>query len=245
MTTKPMHRYDRLNPDKLADTLDQRARKVQEIFPKSGLSEVAENIGRVCKDAIEGSRRLARPNWLRRILSWLALVLVVLAAAALIDVAANTLLKTGRIEDLSQHGIVLPVSLASGLSSLPLMFFWLINWEQHWKRQQGLKELHRLRCLVHVVDMHQLAKDPGSATVTDASGKRPMTPGELVTYLDICTDLLSLAGKIAVLYAQNTHDQAVLEAVSDLEEITTNLSVKIWQKIGIVQSGKGGMVVPA
>lgn len=246
MASPKPNRFDKLDPKKLSETLQKRALKVHDVFPGSGLSQLAENLGRVAADAYVGSERLAHPNWLRRAICWLAVVLLVLVAAVLMDVAANTVMRTGKLEDLSRLGIVLPVGLASGLSGLPLMFFWLINWEHRWKREQALRELHRLRCLVHVVDMHQLAKDPGAATVTDVNGQRVMSPGELALYLDICTDLLSLAGKIAVLYAQSTLDQIVLEAVSDLEQVSTNLSVKIWQKISIVQSGKNtSVIIPA
>lgn len=245
MAERRKYRYDRLDAGKLVETLQARSRKIQEVFPGSGLAGIADSLTQVCSEAIQGSLRQARPNWPRRIMSIVALLIIVLVAATLIDIVANTLMRSGRVEDLSRYGIVLPIGLAGGVSGLPLMFFWLLTWEARWKRQHCLKEMHRLRCLVHVIDMHQLTKDPGAAVVTDINGKRPMKPGELVTYLDICTDLLSLAGKIAVLYAQSTYDPAVLEAVSDLEEITTNLSVKIWQKISVVQStGNGAGVVP-
>jgi hypothetical protein len=62
-----------------------------------------------------------------------------------------------------------------------------------------------------------------------------MTPFELVRYLDYCSEMLSLVAKVAALYAQDVRDPVVIETVSDLESMTTNLSRKVWQKISIVE----------
>ena len=100
--------------------------------------------------------------------------------------------------------------------------------------------MHQLRSLVHVIDMHQLTKDPslvlGGEHDTAASPKRKMTAFELGRYLDYSSEMLSLAGKVAALYAQDLDDPVVVEAVNDIEMLATNLSRKIWQKIAILQS---------
>ena len=62
-----------------------------------------------------------------------------------------------------------------------------------------------------------------------------MTPFELTRYLDYCSEMLSLTAKLAALYAQSSSDAVVIDAVSDLTTLTTNLSSKIWQKITLVQ----------
>jgi hypothetical protein len=58
-------------------------------------------------------------------------------------------------------------------------------------------------------------------------------------YLDYCSEMLSLTGKVAALYAQATKDSIVIEAASDIGQITANLSGKIWQKITLVQAREG------
>ena len=51
----------------------------------------------------------------------------------------------------------------AGLSS---MFFigasvmFLVTWESRIKRNRALKAIHELRAMAHIVDMHQLTKDP-------------------------------------------------------------------------------------
>lgn len=53
-------------------------------------------------------------------------------------------------------------------------------------------------------------------------------------YLDYCSEMLSLVGKTAALYAENNDDQVVLQTVEGIEELTMNLSQKIWQKIASI-----------
>ena len=120
------------------------------------------------------------------------------------------------------------------------LLIFLVTLQRRLGRHKALKALHQLRSLVHVIDMHQLTKDPslvlGHEHDTAASPKRNMTPFELGRYLDYCSEMLSLTGKVAALYAQDLDDPVVVEAVNDIEMLATNLSRKIWQKIAILQS---------
>ena len=77
------------------------------------------------------------------------------------------------------------------------------------------------------------------AARTSSSPDRDLTPFELVRYLDYCSEMLSLTAKLAALYAEKLSDPVVLEAVGDIERLTSDLSGKIWQKITIVQSLEG------
>ena len=61
-----------------------------------------------------------------------------------------------------------------------------------------------------------------------------MTPYELTRYLDYCSEMLALISKVGALYIQNFDDPATLRAVDELENLTTGLSRKIWQKIMIL-----------
>jgi hypothetical protein len=88
--------------------------------------------------------------------------------------------------------------------------------------------------------MHQLTKDPsvvlGGGPATQSSPTRGMNRFELSRYLDYCSEMLSLTSKLAALYAQNLPDPVILEAVNEVERLTTNLSNKIWQKITILDT---------
>jgi hypothetical protein len=121
--------------------------------------------------------------------------------------------------------------------------FFLIRAEARLKRRRALSALHELRSIVHVIDMHQLTKDPSKFVV---GGNTPSSPPllldkfQMTRYLDYCSEMVSLTSKIAVLFAQSFPDQAVTEAVSDIERISSGLSQKIWQKIIILQELRTG-----
>jgi hypothetical protein len=116
--------------------------------------------------------------------------------------------------------------------------FFLVKIEERMKRARALRALNELRSIAHVIDMHQLTKDPlmMEGPTTPVSPKRTMTPFELTRYLDYCSEMLSLTAKIAALYAQSMPDEVVIDAASGLTTLTTNLSAKIWQKITLVQA---------
>jgi hypothetical protein len=65
-----------------------------------------------------------------------------------------------------------------------------------------------------------------------------MTQFELSRYLDYCTEMLSLCGKVAALYVQNFEDSDSVSAVNDLEDLTSGLTRKIWQKIMIIHTAR-------
>ncbi len=114
------------------------------------------------------------------------------------------------------------------------------SWENRIKRKRALKAVHELRAMAHIVDMHQLTKDPESyfapSSAAAAPAKRRMTPFELNRYLDYCSETLALVSKIAALYVQDFQDPVLLDAVDDIEDLVAGFSRKIWQKITILET---------
>jgi hypothetical protein len=92
---------------------------------------------------------------------------------------------------------------------------------------------------VHIVDMHQLTKDPerllSGQPDTPSSPPRTMTAAELGRYLDYCSELLSLASKVAALFVQHFNDPVVLATVNEVESLAAGTSSKVWQKITLLQ----------
>jgi hypothetical protein len=111
--------------------------------------------------------------------------------------------------------------------------FFFTTLETRLKRHRVLKAIHVLRSIAHIIDMHQLTKDPERITGPAEGAKRPQNPAELIRYLDNCGDLLALISKIAALYVQNFDDPVTLAAVNEIENLTNGLARKIWQKIMI------------
>jgi hypothetical protein len=225
--------YRTLDSEKIVDTARKLQQRVAERFPDSGLGKVAAEIAAVGETINSDAKELSRPVW------WLRLVIVAtVVAGALVFVFVGTFMRFDRMEsgtfDLIQ-GIEATINtlVLTGIGLLALMHL-----EERFKRQRVLKKLHTLRSLIHVIDMHQLTKDPsvltGKLKPTASSPKRLMGADELKRYLDYCSEMLSITAKYAALYAQAVNDAVVIEAVNDIESLSTNLSRKIWQKIMLI-----------
>ena len=124
----------------------------------------------------------------------------------------------------------------------------LVALEARIKRKRCLAAIHELRSIAHIIDMHQLTKDPDRLVLpgpdTKSSPHRTMTAFELTRYLDYCIEMLSLAGKIAALYIQHFEDSEAVAAVNDLEDLTSGLSRKIWQKIMVLPTAARDLAKP-
>ena len=109
------------------------------------------------------------------------------------------------------------------LIALGVFFVW--NFETRVKRRRALAALHELRSIAHVIDMHQLPKDPDRLQKgrpnTKSSPKSSMNAFDLRRYLDYCSEMLSLTGKVAALHLQTLDDSAVVAAVNEIETLTT------------------------
>jgi hypothetical protein len=57
---------------------------------------------------------------------------------------------------------------------------------------------------------------------------------ELNRYLDYCSEMLSLTGKVAAVYVRDFDDAVALASVNEIEDLTTGLARKIWQKMMIL-----------
>jgi hypothetical protein len=121
-------------------------------------------------------------------------------------------------------------------AAIAIVFLWALP--TRLERRDDLAVLHRLRSLAHVVDMHQLTKDPERLEPrfhqTAATQPLGLTVDELANYLDYCSEMLSLIAKTAALFAERTTDAAVLSTVEGIEDLTIGMSRKIWAKIALL-----------
>ena len=227
--------YRTLDSAKIVDTIAALERRIAERFPRAGLAKVCGELAEIARENRGRLERIAKPHLGLRVASGS----VLLAGLGLLAYLASIIQLKSNTEDLFgvMQGIEASVNLIIVIGAA---VFSLVTLESRWKRKQALDDLHELRSIVHVIDMHQLTKDPSTlssaAQPTPSSPIRRLSPPELVRYLDYCSEMLSLTAKVAALYAQHTADAVVIEAVNDLERLTTNLSAKIWQKITIVQA---------
>ncbi len=228
--------YSRLDRTHLAATVGRLRDRIHERFPDANLVQVATELRRIVDAHGERSERIRRPVWRLRLLS----TLLLLAGIALL----GWLFTSVRLEAKAGAERTFTDTLQTLEAALSMLFFlgaggvYVASLELRHKRRRCLMALHELRALAHIVDMHQLTKDPdrtlhpGNDTAT--SPERTLTPFLLSRYLDYCSEILALIGKVAALYAQDFPDPQAVDAVDDIEDLTTGLARKIWQKIMIV-----------
>ncbi|MCB1507517.1 MAG: hypothetical protein KDI98_01745 [Hyphomicrobiaceae bacterium] len=230
--------YRRLNAESIIETADRLAVRIGERFPGTGLAGVAGELVDVARQSRDHAAELAKPNWRLRI----GVVGVLVLALAVLALVVRDL-KFGEVsnEVLNLITVLEPAANIAVLAALGIVF--VVRSEDRWKERRALSSLHRLRALVHVVDMHQLTKDPTTLSSgfapTAHSPDRRMGAADMTRYLNYCSEILSICGKLAALYGQSLPQTGVLEAVHDIEELATALSSKIWQKINLTERKRG------
>lgn len=225
-----------LGAPQVVGTIKRLRERIEARFPRRNLAKVAQAVAGVAAE-IEGRRP---PTWLQtlRIGSNVLIVLIAIAAAVGIGSAVVDGLHAGS-RAVDWLGIGESAINDIVFAGITILFLWALP--QRIQRQRDLRVLFRLRSLAHVVDMHQLTKDPDRFLQdfhpTPATTDPGLTPAQMSHYLDYCSELLSLIGKTAALLAENNDDATVLDGVQGIEELTTNLSRKIWQKIALLPRG--------
>jgi hypothetical protein len=222
-----------LDPTPILTTAERLQRRIAERFPDRGLAQVAAEVSALAGDARDEVQRLTPPIWSLRLL----VGLVVLGGAAVFLWVGSIvpLNQVGRAAIGSVEGVEAAINtlILAGLGLVAL-----IRLEARVKRQRVARRLHELRSVIHVIDMHQLTKDPvvfdADYRPTDTSPKRDLDAVAMSRYLDYCSELLAITGKLAALYSQAVPDEGVAQAVNDIELLGSSLSRKIWQKIMMI-----------
>jgi len=251
-----MSDYTAIDSEKIITTIERLKDRIEERFPESGLHNVCGQLHQVAGHMKQRSEWVARPvHWLR-ILTWVVCILILIGTFGAIYAIGSG---NGQVDIVPKKKSIDLTSfvtlLEAGINDVVLIgaaIFFFLTFETRYKRTRALKALHELRSIAHVIDMHQLTKDPhrvmapGKAVFIPGrmSPKMNMTQFELRRYLDYCSEMLSLTGKIAAVYNQAFDDGVATAAASELESLTTGLASKIWQKILILESSGDNSATP-
>ncbi|MFN7956306.1 MAG: hypothetical protein U0610_31655, partial [bacterium] len=228
--TRPLRRID---ADEVIATAERLAQRIRERFPDSGLARVARELHAISVEAKERAVWLRAPNWLMRgVATLLVTLLLVIVIATLARIGLPRRIET--FQELVQV-------LESGINDVVFVgiaVFFVTSLETRRKRKRALDWIDELRSLAHIVDMHQLTKDPDQfrrdRVATPSSPTRSLTRAELTRYLDYSSELLAVTSKVAALYAQDFGDAGLLAAVNEIENLTSGLARKIWQKLMVL-----------
>jgi hypothetical protein len=234
--------YRTLNAIEIVDTIRRLEMRITERFPKANLGKVCGDLLAIAEDTQRNAELIARPNL---VLRGLIIVSMVGGLAGLIYVGLTVTQAIHPQVANEVFGIFQGIDAAMNIGVLTGgALFFAVSVEDRIKRSRALRELHVFRSLAHVIDMHQLTKDPGTLLgrghATATSPRRTMSKYELTRYLDYCSEMQALIGKLAALYAQNLPDSVIIDAVNDIEDLTASFSLKVWQKLSILETAARG-----
>ncbi len=236
--------HSTLRPEQIVKTINTLEGRIEERFPDSSLRKVCHELAEVSERMVERSAWIGKPIlWLRAITWFICITIIVVTALTFFALGVSQ-------EDFSSLQGSLDLSTVVTLTEAAIndvlligaAIFFIFTIEKRYKRARALKALHELRSIAHIIDMHQLTKDPHRImakrlfTGQGLSPKLNMTPFQLRRYLDYCSEMLALTGKIAAVYVQQFDDAVAIGSASELDTLTAGLSSKIWQKIQILES---------
>jgi hypothetical protein len=186
----------------------QLERRIDARFGERGLTKAARDLGHlvvlVQSEAGQSRDRLRRTTLAARtagvtIVAATLFVLILSLRSAVIDGLART-----------ANWVPLVESIVNDLvfAAIAMVFLWAFP--ERLERRALLRLLHRLRSLAHVIDMHQLSKDPEQAsrtyTPTAESVRHGLDADQLHHYLSYCSEMLSLTAKTAALCGEHSAD---------------------------------------
>ncbi len=225
--------YKILRADCVVETISNLHLRIVERFPDASLAGVAAELLETAERCAAEAKRLREPAMPIRLSVygiWIFGAFAALWIAASLHYEGFDGEATTFVQFL-EPAMNLAVLIGIGVLTLGRM-------EQGWKRARAFDYLHELRSFLHVVDMHQLTKDPNRPALRLAdtlhSPRQRLHGALLERYFDYCSEMASLTGKLAALLAQSTRDTEVTVAASDIEQLANGLSRKIWQKIMVM-----------
>lgn len=226
--------YRHLESDRIIETVQTLQSRIQERFPTSGLSRLVAELLSVARETVTRARWIQKPHLpLRCGAAALSVGIIALLLRMLLNIHQY------QFNDFTNFIQALESSI-SAVVFIGAAILFLVSCENRIKRKRALQAIHELRAMAHIVDMHQLTKDPESyfapGPKTTSSPRRAMTRFELNRYLDYCSEALALISKIAALYVQEFQDPVLLDAVDDVEDLAAGFSRKIWQKLTILEA---------
>lgn len=232
-------RYQRLDSAAVRASTAALQERIRQRFPDRGLWEVSAELVSLVDEVTGGGGISRRRIRFARLLSHLGIVTVlVIFGGAIVLAAASIWASPGALTPIDW--LPLLETVVNNLVFAGIAIFFLVAVPQRMERARVLRLVHRLRSLAHVIDMHQLTKVPERLERgRREDGGLDLTREQLARYLDYCTEMLSLVGKTAALFAEDTTDGDVLDAVGGIETLTSDMARKVWQKIAILQSETG------
>jgi len=229
--------YERLHAEPVRETAVRLGERIAAKLPDRNLVRVSTELVDLIDDVSAGSEEIRGRLRVSRLVSRAMLAFAVLVAAVALGFAVADALSESEGKT-TFDWLPLVETTVNDLIFVALALFFLYSIPNRLQRGHTLSLLHRLRSLAHIIDMHQLTKDPERLSDSFQRTSKSIDVGlgrsEMEAYLNYCSELLSLVGKAAALCAEESQDAVVLDTVSTIETLTLGMSRKIWQKISLL-----------
>lgn len=182
-----------LSGERVRATVIELQGRIAARFPDHRLTGVATElvamVDRVDRQTQDTHRRVVRATVVARVLAAAALVvagtLLVLALRQVLTNAADQIMTWIPLMESTINTMI--------FVGLGVVFLWAFP--ERRERKGLLALLHQLRSLAHVLDMHQLTKEPGRLrpgySPTPRSLPNDLTADQMQDYLSYCSELLS------------------------------------------------------
>lgn len=231
--------YRILDIDKTIQSIERLKVRIGERFPASGIFNVSCELTKLATESSNNINKLSKPIWWLRVLAFILVLFIFFITTVLLISFKNSGYYNYKFFEINFADFTQALeSLINDIIFICLAIYFLFRFEIILKRKKILKNLHEIRTIAHVIDMHQLTKDSKNLNVnrTEHSPERVLNNYELCRYLEYCIEMLSLSSKMATIYANKFDDEIVLNSINEIEELTTGLCNKIWQKIIMVKN---------
>lgn len=213
---------DHLSAGQVRATVIALRERIAARFPDHHLIRVADQLAAMVEQVGQHTQdkhlRVARATLAARTVAAAALLL-----AVCVLVLALSEVLTQRPGDVATW-IPLVESVINTMVFIAIAFLFLWAFPERRERKGLLALLHQLRSVAHVLDLHHL----------ELEQDRAMPPAQLYAYLGFCTELFSLIATCGALCAERSSDSTVLQTVSDVETLTTQLSGTVFAKMELL-----------
>ncbi|CAN5367496.1 hypothetical protein BH11ACT8_BH11ACT8_15440 [soil metagenome] len=232
-----MSELDHLDAGPVLETVQRLERRVGARFEGRGLHAVATKLAALVTEIQGASSTMTSRNRNARVASRVLVVVVLVATLAALVLGVRAAVNDG--VDRGLDWLPLIEASVNDVVFAAIALYFLYSLPERIQRGESLRLLHRMRSMAHVIDMHQLSKDPERLRTTFVATRASLDPAigsreQMEHYLDYCSEMLSLVGKAAALIAEDSRDPVVLDAVADVEALTVGMARKVWQKIMVL-----------
>ena len=226
--TRPLFEYHSsgLCGDRIYHSIIHLQNQIDLQFPDRGLSSTVQDLGNEAKAASDLSNKVGGSHtkaWFLNItVPILAFIITLSAALYYLNVedkeAFNGFDDIDGLINLIFLSVVIGVLIRQTVKLL--------------RRTSAMKQLHRVRTLIHILDMKQQNKKSYGTSFTN---QKALSTRDNILYLDDCSQAVVLAGKVAALLIEDYDDSLVIATVSEIDALCNGITNRIWLKIQVFQ----------